>query len=394
MQLNNNIRTFYFAPFDILRSRTNQISDIRFCEGLVQNGCDLTLIAPYVYRKDNLSKNKVLDFYGVENKFKVRFLPTLFFNDVNGTINLLTIIILNSFLFLSLLISAVVSNKKLLIISRSPSILFPFLVLRKLFKKKVKVVTWIHEIKTNKSHTYVYEKSDFLWGTNSAITNDLESKFGFPKSKIGITNNPITKSQANCYISKSDAREKVSINKSPLIVYTGKLFVGQLEAEYILNAAKLTPNYTYLLTGGKPNVLTYYKNWCSENNVSNVLFTGYLKDYNDLKYYQFSADVLVSYYTTKEHDVRYNFPQKIVEYMVTGNPIVTPNFEATQDVLNEQTAIFVEPENVKSLIEGIKKAVENRPLSESIGTTARNKAKNYTFKELLQPLLARIIDSF
>ncbi len=391
MQSNHKVKVYYFTPFDILRSRTNQISDVRFCEGFAQNNCAISLVTPYVYRKDNLRKKDVLDFYGVEDKYNVRYLPTLFFKDIDGKFNLLTILVLNSFLFLWIIFKSLFHKQEVIIISRSPILLFPFLRIRSVFKTSVKIISWIHEIKKNKADQYVYKKADFLWGTNSAITNDLKDLYGFSEKILGVTNNPVTESQVKAIVSKSEARKIIKLDKSPLIVYTGKLFIDQLEIKYLMEAAKELPNYTFLFTGGKPNVVDYYSDWCSKNKMENVILVGYLHDYTQLTYYQQAADVLVSYYTSSEHDVRYNFPQKIVEYMLTRNPIVTPNFEATQDVLNEKNAIFVEPENTESLKKGLIKAVENRAVSEQMAEIAFKSALNYTFKKSIERLLIPVL---
>lgn len=391
MQLNKKTKVYYFTPFDILRPRTNQISDIRFCEGFAQNSCEVTFIAPFVYREDNLKKRKVLGLYGVEDKFKVRYLPTPFSSDIDGKPKLLLILILNSLLFLWISLKSFIQKKEILIISRSPILLYPFLKMRTIFNSRVKIISWIHEIKKNKADQYVYKNADFLWGTNSAITIDLKNLFHIPDEMLGVTNNPVTESQVKAKISKNEARQIIDIHKSPLIVYTGKLFIDQLEVRYLFDAAKELPHYTFLFTGGKPNVIKHYKDWCTKNKMSNVVLVGYLHDYTQLKYYQQAADVLVSYYTCKEHDVRYNLPQKIVEYMLTGNPIVTPNFEATRDVLNEENAIFVEPENLESLKGGLIEAVENRDVSEKKAKIALENAQNYTFKKSIERLLIPVL---
>jgi glycosyltransferase involved in cell wall biosynthesis len=384
-------KVYYFSPYDILRPRTNQISDVRFCEGFVQNNCDITLVVPYTYRKDNIKKKAVLDFYGVEDKYKVCYLPTLFLGDTDGKAMLLVILILNSFLYLWILFKSIFQKGDIVIISRSPILLFPFLRIRSVLKSRIKIISWIHEIKKNKADDYVYKNADFLWGTNSSITNDLKEMYHFSDDVLGVTNNPVTESQVRAIVSKVEARKIIKLDTSPLIVYTGKLFIDQLEVKYLMEAAKELPQYTFLFTGGKPNVVKHYQEWCSNNNMSNVILVGYLHDYTQLKYYQQAADVLVSYYTSKEHDLKYNLPQKIVEYMLTGNPIVTPNFAATQDVLNEENAIFVEPENTESLKKGLIKAAEDRELSEQMAKRAFESARNYTFKKSIQKLLTPVL---
>ena len=166
-----------------------------------------------------------------------------------------------------------------------------------------------------------------------------------------------------------------------LIVYTGKLAKEyNQELEYILNAAKRLPDMQFVFTGGKPLAVEYWKERCKELQITNTTFTGYIHNYQEIKYYQFAADVLVSYYTKQGHDVNYNFPNKICEYMLTGNPIITPNYPATQDILNEHNCYFVMPENEDELAKKIKMAIEDVEKSTNIAKQARLDVKKNTFK--------------
>ncbi|HBF21985.1 MAG: hypothetical protein CMI36_09935 [Owenweeksia sp.] len=386
------MRLYYFAPFDILRSRTNQISDVRFCEGFRQNGFEVKMITPYVYRKDNLDKKRVLDYYGIEDGFSVRYLPTFFLKDISGVFNMALVVALSFLYFLPVLLRHTFKRQEVLVISRSALILYPQLWLKKILKSRIKTVVWVHEVKKHKTYSYVYRHADFILGTNSAITGDIEKLYGVEAGKTGITLNPVSERQLKEELSREEARRKIGISQQPLVVYTGKLFIGQLEARYLLEAARQLPSYTFLFTGGKPEVVEYYKSWCYDNEVGNVLFTGYLHDYRELKNYQYAADILVSYYTEKEHDLRYNLPQKIVEYMLTKNPIVTPEFEATRDVLNAENAIFVEPENIASLVSGIRKAWEDREHAQQLAQRAYSDSRHYSFKQVIATLINPIFN--
>ena len=187
-------------------------------------------------------------------------------------------------------------------------------------------------------------------------------------------------------ISREDARKQLNISKDiKLIVYTGKLYVGQKEVIDIISAAQQLPNYEFLFTGGKPHVVEYYENYCVSKNIKNCVFTGFIEVYPEVIKYQISANALVSYYSDKDHLLDYNLPQKICEYMLTKNPIITQDFPATRDLLNENNTIFVEPDNIKSLVSGIKLAINHTKLAKSKadqafvdvqGLTYNNQAKS------------------
>jgi len=381
------IKIYYFSPYDILRPRTNQVLDMRFCEGFAQNGCEVEMMVPYVFRRDNIKKSELFKIYEVEQKFKTRYLPTLFFSDVNGKWHFFIISILNTFRFVRIIFQCT-SGKKV-ILSRSPALLLSFLLMRKILGgKNLKIICWAHEIQGKITLRWVYKNADSIIGTNSMITDDLKKNYKIDEKKLGISLNPISEYQLHHRISKAEARKHLSIQTDkPLIVYTGKLSIGQQEAEYILQSAAQLNKYHFILTGGKPIVVKHYQDWCVKKDIQNVYFTGYIHDYSQIKYYQFAADVLISYYTPKEHNVRYNFPSKICEYMLTGNPMVTPDYPATSDILNERNTIFVKPENMEELAAGIKKAVDEKEFSGKIAERAFLDVQEITFKKRAKILL-------
>lgn len=373
-------KVLYLSPYDIQRPRTNQLSDMHFCEGFAQNGCDVNLVVPTVYRNDNVPKNEIFEHYGVDTPFSIKYLFTPIKDEVSGVVNMAIIDLYTCFIFL--LNSLKPKSKKRVVISRSTAILTPIVFLKKItpFLKHPKVVLWVHEIDTAKRRlVWLYNNVDHIMSTNSKMKSDLISKVGIDESKIHVTLNPITSGHSKEELTQAEARSHIGYKGSaPLVVYTGKLFAGQKEVDFIIESAKNLREYHFLLTGGKPHAVAHYQSFCATHKMTNVTFTGYLPNHTHIKYYQFAADVLVSYYTTSEHLVAYNFPQKIVEYMLTGKPIVTPDFEAARDVLNSENAVFVEPENARSLTSGIRQAIEDVDSVEK-GERARDLAKTCTF---------------
>jgi glycosyltransferase involved in cell wall biosynthesis len=240
----------------------------------------------------------------------------------------------------------------------------------------------MHEAKLDQPRQVkLYQQIDQLLCTNSAIKEDLAEIDGIEAEEICVTLNPVTAAQAREEVTKKEARAMLKLDQDlPLVVYTGKLFIGHQEADYIVEAAKLLPQYHFLLTGGKPEVVKHFQDYCQAHDMRNMTFTGYAYDYSQIRYYQQAADVLVSYYTPNEHLVRYNFPLKIMEYMLSGNPIVTPDFASTRDVLNSETAVFCQCENTESLVLAIEKAFSEE--GKEIGATARELAQKTTYKVL------------
>jgi glycosyltransferase involved in cell wall biosynthesis len=180
--------------------------------------------------------------------------------------------------------------------------------------------------------------------------------------------------------SKETAREKINYKEAkPLVVYTGKVGITIAEVGYILDAAAQLPQYRFMFTGGRQKSVDHFRKICDERKLKNVTFTGFLNDVYSVRYYQLAADVLVSYYNTKDHLVDFNYPQKIQEYLSTHNPVVTPDFAATREVINDQNAFLVEPDNPSALVEGIRIAVENKELAGKKAAAAFLTSRKNTF---------------
>ena len=381
----------YISPYDILRPRTNQVSDVRFCDGFIQNNKELHLIVPFVEREDNIKKEDVCSIYGISNKINIHYLSTNFKNDVNGKWNTLKISI-KIYIEIKKIIKSLPKGTKTTIISRSIPLLYPLLI-AKILLKNINAVYWAHDLKKRKSYLNAYRKCDFIISTNQSILNDLCEISGYPKNKTTTTSNPITVEQALEIVNKEDSRKITNLNnnKNPLIVYTGKLAIDyNLETEYILKAAKICADYVFLFTGGKPEAVKYWKKKCELEQIKNVIFTGYISDYRIIKHYQNSADVLLSYYTKQGHDIKYNLPNKICEYMLSGNEIVTPNYPPTAELLNENNCWFALPENENSLADTIKKAIDNSEKSKQKGLKARELVLQNTFTKQVKKVISFI----
>ncbi len=369
----------YISPYDILRPRTNQLSDVRFCDGFIQNNRKIHLIVPYVDRPDNISKSDVYENYGISDQLKIHYLNTNFKSDVKGKLNFLKIAFLNYFQIRKIIKS---QKNNYILISRSVFILLPLMMLKLFLGKNIKLAYWAHDFSKKKIFQQTYMRCDRIIATNTSIIQSIHQLTKYPLNKTIISSNPITQQQADYSINKSTARIHIGRSMSEnLIVYTGKLAKEyNQELEYILNAAKRLPDMQFIFTGGKPLAVEYWKEHCKELQITNATFTGYIHNYQEIKYYQFAADVLISYYTKQGHDVNYNFPNKICEYMLTGNPIITPNYPATQDMLNERNCYFVESENDEELAKTIKSAIESKERTSSIVKQARFDVKQNTFK--------------
>ena len=146
-----------------------------------------------------------------------------------------------------------------------------------------------------------------------------------------------------------------------------------------MKAAEKLPDFLFVFVGGTKEDIEEFKVKCS--NVRNVRIVGH-RPYQEIPYWLKSADVLVLPNSGKEEISRHwTSPMKMFEYMAAGRPIVASNLPSIREILNEENAILVEPDNPEALAWGVKEALQNSQLSDKISTRAFEEVKKYTWQE-------------
>ena len=375
------MKIFFFAPFCLLRPTTNRIFDVRLCDALTGRNADVHLLYPFYSMKENIGEEEIEKVYDTRQPVQFRMLRTRLSEKSPGAWQSLVLISCFSWCLLKIIFSGKTNLSQTVFMSRDHKLLLPVVVLRKLsfgfFSSKI--VINVHEVKEDRLSKWLYRNYDAIWTTTPAAKEKIRLAMNIPEEKfqsIGACLPPAT------VISKTEARRRINYSgEQPLVVYTGKLGRGIKELEYILDAAALLPAYRFLFTGGKEDTLAYMNRLCADRNLANVIFSGFIKEVSDVRDYQCAADVLVSYYSAKDHKVEFNLPQKLMEYMFSQNPIVTPDFPASRPFINARTARIVKPDDPHALAEGIRDVVGNKELASQLAAGAFHAAKELTFEK-------------
>jgi glycosyltransferase involved in cell wall biosynthesis len=78
---------------------------------------------------------------------------------------------------------------------------------------------------------------------------------------------------------------------------------------------------------------------------------------------------------------------KMFEYMASQRPIVASDLPSIREVLSENNAVLIEPDNPQSLAEGIKKALTDKELSQRISQQTQTDVEEYTWDKRAQKIL-------
>jgi len=188
-------------------------------------------------------------------------------------------------------------------------------------------------------------------------------------------------------------REDLSINDKIAIVYTGT-FERYQGVDLLLECTKIIntqyPEAIFVLVGGKPNQIEDYQEMATSMQLADsVRFMGTLP-IEEANVYIKMADILVS-----PRIEGTSVPLKIYTYLRAGKPIVATNLIAHSLVLDQETAMLVDPTK-EAFAEGLMKLIRDENLRNYMGDQSQKLAEekyneaNYLAKlrkiyEVIQP---------
>ncbi|WP_462137913.1 glycosyltransferase [Candidatus Mycalebacterium sp.] len=178
-------------------------------------------------------------------------------------------------------------------------------------------------------------------------------------------------------VSKQHIRKELSLPlEKSLVVYTGKPYEGRGVETLIESAKFLDDSALVLIVGGLPEDLKRLGAIVQNNNLQNrVKLEGHKPSYQ-IPSYQMGADVLIMPYSKDWNLQQSASPIKMIEYMASGNPIVSSDFPVIREVLSEENSVLVPPDDTRLLAEGIKKCLSDSRFVSSITENALNLARS------------------
>ena len=191
------------------------------------------------------------------------------------------------------------------------------------------------------------------------------------------------------------ARQTLHLPPIPTVMCTGHLYAGR-GADLFLALAKIIPRAQFVWVGGRPEEVAAWKKRVENENIPNLTFTGFIQN-QDLPLYQSAADILLMPYSRSimgssgtADSASVASPMKMFEYMAAGRAIVTADLPVIREVLNENNAVFCEPDRVENWRIEIERLLANEARRVELGRQARERVKSYTWLARVQ----RILDGF
>jgi len=224
------------------------------------------------------------------------------------------------------------------------------------------------------------------------ITQKLKELFvgrGTSPEKILVAPDGVDIEMFDIRISMQEARGKLSLPQNKKIVlYTGHLY--QWKGVYVLAEATqyLPEDVEVYLVGGTVEDIHKFK---IQNSRYKIHVVGH-RPYSEIPLWLKAADVLVLPNSAKEEiSKHWTSPLKMFEYMASGRPIVASNLPSIKEILNKENAVLVERDDPQALALGIKRALEDKSLSDKILKRAFSDVQQYSWQKRAEKILSKVI---
>ncbi|MHB8660315.1 MAG: glycosyltransferase family 4 protein [Minisyncoccota bacterium] len=349
------------------------------CEAFGRCGLSVTLVVPRRLGRDG---GDPFAYYGLEKTFRIVYIPTL---DIFGVGFLKDAAFKTSFLFFSLLSVFYLifkANKEDIIYSNEslPIILSTFYFPNTLYE--------LHDFPAGKRFFYglLFRRVRYLLVTNLWKVGELTRSFGVGGAKVLCERNAVEIHDFDIPISKEEARTKLGLPvEKRIIVYTGHLYSWK-GTDILAEAAKMLPENTLVVfIGGTETDLARFRSEYGE--AKDILIVGH-KERQEIPYWQKSADVLVLPNTAKEDISKYyTSPMKLFEYMASGRPIVATDIPSVREIVSEENAIIVPPDDSSALAEGILRALTDTDLVNRITEKAYEDVLSHSWDKRAKRIL-------
>lgn len=233
----------------------------------------------------------------------------------------------------------------------------------------------------------VFKNDNFIGVvTISQILKTLFVERGLPPEKCYASPLGVDLQLFKAAPSCKNAKRELGLDDRPLIVYAGH-FIEEKDAPILFKAAKLLPNYHFMLVGGWPDNFDHIEDEFSKYEVDNVTLTGFV--YNSkIPLYLAAADICALTFNAKSQRAAWVSPLKLFEYMAAKRPIVAADIPSLRRYVEpEVNALCYRPGDEKDLAAQIQRLVENKDLAERLGENSFSCAPNYTWDRRVKGIL-------
>ena len=367
----------YLAPRDIKIARVEREFAAYFCSALAAQGVSVELVALDV-RLARTEIHRVSDplaLYGIRTPFSIVAKRTLLHQNSPSWLVALERLRVHVTVVAKRLAQR--RQEDLVVYSRNFVPGLALLCLRR-FRSFI-FLFQCHSPPKNRLQRFVLRRVDGVIAQSRALADELTQR-GDVTRAIGA-HHGVVPDQFATSMHKSELRRHLGLPiEKPIAMYTGKVYPGYDEIDYILQAASMPQckGIEFVLVGGRKDHADGWRAEAARRGLENVRFVGFVPP-REIHEYQLAADVLILYYP-KWVSSDYLSPGKLLAYMASGVPIVTVEFPTLKELLGDPPAATLVPsDSPGELARAIHDVIANPTVAEERAAEARSMAAEHSW---------------
>ena len=389
-------RMLYIANARIPTEKAHGLQIIKMVEAFART-IDVKLIIPHRFQSKALKQVKdVYDYYDVAKIFDIthilsfNLIPPLGSRISNYMGSLLPLLNWQGRICFGIIVAFyALVNRASVIYSRDIFACFFLYLLRPFTKSKL----FFEEHEFPKTSLGAKLRRWLLKRINGTvvITHQLAKAYregGVLAEKILVAPDGVDAKLLSFELAKTRAREELGIPRNKRVIgYTGHLYPWKGTHTAAQAMKTLPDNYLLYIVGGTPEDIENFKKYINDHIIQNVIVVGYVAPKQVPKYLA-AADILILPNTSADDMARlYTSPLKLFEYMAARRPIVASDLPSIREILNEENAILVKPDDPLALAEGVTKISENKALADSLVRKAFQDVQLFTWDKRAEKVL-------
>lgn len=381
----------YISNIRIPSRRAHSVQVMKMCEAFsrvsLPEGEKVTVELVVAKRREKIDQDP-FDFYGVSKSFTIKKLPCI---DLPlGKFG--HVLQLVSFACAGLVYA--LTHKADLIFTRD-EIFAPLIALT---RKKV-----VYEVHTRRDFFFNVFALKHIWRLvmiSGGLKTYYTKTYGISEKKILVAHDAVTLENFEVSEQKEAIRTRLGLPTERFVVgHLGKATtLGKPKGvEDIIHAfgtvLQTHPEALLFLAGLEEKEIPVMKELLKLAQIPKTAYVlaGHVPQKDFPPYFK-ACDTLVMNYPNIEHYRLFMSPIKMFEYMASKVPVVTTDLPVVREVLTDDDAWFVKPDDVEDLARGITNAIEQKAESEKKAQKAFEKVQaHYTWGKRAENILQSIV---
>lgn len=350
----------------------------RLCESLSGRGATVELVVPKRFKEIPLDP---FSYYSVKNRFAIRKICSfdfIIFGSIIGRLGFFLQYV--NFYTFTILFFLFRSRRRVIYTMDNLGCLLTFLGYTVVFETHIGIGSY------RKRLLPLLKRADKFVVVNSMIKDDFV-RVGVNPAKILVAPNGVDLSVFSVMEPVHELRKDLRLPiEAKIITYVGRYKTMGMDKGVdglvrAFSALRIKLEKAYLLIVGLDTdeqadlAAVLNKHGVPKDAYSLVKHV----PHGEVARFMRASDVLVMNYPNTDYYAREMSPMKMFEYMAVRRPIVTTDLPAVREILQDDMAVFVSPDNDKSLEQGIMKVLTDDPLGERFSERAYQAVLSYTW---------------